>query len=78
MGEDGTERTPQRLRTNDLHRIREFRQAARECLHHALEAKEPEIRAYQLLADTATAWSAWTEAERAILGAAKSAPQPGR
>ena len=58
----------------------EFRQAARECLHLALEATEPEMKAsyedlaesYQLLADNTSRWAAWIETERAILGAAKS------
>src|SRR5580692_1939067 len=58
----------------------EFRQAARECLHRALEAIEPEIKtsyedlagSYQHLADKMTAWAAWIAAERVILDAAKS------
>jgi hypothetical protein len=58
----------------------EFRQAARACLHRALEAAEPEMKAsyqdlagsYQHLADKMTAWAAWVEAERAILDATKS------
>jgi hypothetical protein len=59
----------------------EFRQAARACLHRALEAAEPEIKAsyedlagsYQHLADKMTAWAAWIETERALLDATKSA-----
>ena len=58
----------------------EFRQAARECLHLALKATEPEIKAsyehlagsYHHLADKMAALAVWIETERVILGAVKS------
>ena len=81
MREDGTERVPERFRDKmTTTESEEFRQVARECLHLALEAAEPELRAsyehlaesYQHLADKMTAWAVWIETERVILSEVKS------